>query len=266
MSLKNLIALQKQKESSNAGKSVASTANADGSESGSAEQAPLVNDSASATPVEGAETPAPAPAESTKPRGLGLNLVNAGRTVGSGVRPTTPRNIPNKSDGGNVPASDSGSDDGAVFGLADLAAFDANDDTAPEKSKPELSSGFLDEIEATAPDRDLPPDLTKQQTEFVESLDGIYQVLPDPEMFGQAVRQIMLELQENPEYIKLVQDQDVATMIRGMRNTMGLAKIRKQEKSRKSGTGTRKSARATSSVSDEDMALLDSVMGGFGDD
>jgi hypothetical protein len=82
-------------------------------------------------------------------------------------------------------------------------------------------------------------------------------------MFGQSVRIIMIELQENPEYEKLLSDSDVHTMIRGMRRTMGLARVRKQEKSRKAGTN--KNARKTSGVSDSAMNLLNSLMGG-GDD
>ena len=124
-------------------------------------------------------------------------------------------------------------------------------------------SAFLDEIEATAPDRDLPADLESAQLMFVEQLDGIYQVLNDPEMFGQSVRVIMMELQENPEYIKLISDQDVHTMIRAMRNTMGLARIKKQAKSRKS-TGTARAKKA-GAVSDDVMNLLDSL-GGMDDD
>jgi hypothetical protein len=268
MSLKNLIALQKQKESKGASKPVTDSAVSAGNESSAAEQAVVVDDGARATPVEAAEIPAqeagvPAPG---KPKGLGLNLAGAGRAVGAAIRPATQRNISQPRAGSGVADTDSAKDDGAVFGLADLAAFNADDESAPAKSPSQLDSGFLDEIEATAPDRELPPELTKQQSDFVESLDGIYSVLTDPDLFGQQVRTIMLELQENPEYIKLVQDQDVSTMIRGMRNTMGLARIKKQEKSRKSGTSTRKSARGKSAVSDEDMALLDSLMGGLGDD
>jgi hypothetical protein len=94
---------------------------------------------------------------------------------------------------------------------------------------------------------------------FVESLDGIYQVLHDPEMFGQAVRMVMLELQENNEYDKLLADSDIHVMIRGMRRTMGLARVRKQEKSRKASTN--KNARTKSALADKDMALLNMLMG-----
>lgn len=73
----------------------------------------------------------------------------------------------------------------------------------------------------------------------------------------------MIELQENQEYEKLLSDSDVHTMIRGMRRTMGLARVRKQEKSRKAKTNT--NARKKAGVSDDAMALLNGLMGG-GDD
>jgi hypothetical protein len=112
----------------------------------------------------------------------------------------------------------------------------------------------VDEIEATAPDRELPEDITPDMEGFVESLNAMYLVLNDTDMFAQSIRQIMMELQENPEYEKLISDQDVHVMIRAMRNTMGLAKIRKQAKQRKGGTGTK--ARAPS----KKQAMLDKAL------
>ena len=259
MSLKNLIALQQKKAGATPNAQPPAVDETDGVGTSDREQAQSGNDSAGADqlPESGASAPAPA---AKVGKGLGLNLLGAGRAVGSGRGAGTPASVPAKRDSAPVRGRDSGEDDSPVFGLADLAGFDASDDTAPTRSTSE--SGFLDEIEATAPERSITPDLTPQQMNFIESLDSIYPVLHDPDLFGQAVRVIMLEMQENPEYKKLISDQDVATMIRGMRNTMGLARIRKQEKSRKSGGAAKKSSRSKSSVSDEDMALLDKLMGG----
>lgn len=202
-----------------------------------------------AEPTLAEPSPAPeAPAPAVK-KGLRLNILKPGGkpTIPAAPKPVAkPAPMPVETD---------------EFSLDDLAAMDA----AAVEAIPERSgSGFFDEIEATAPDRDLPGDLTTQQLDFVEQLNGIYGVLNDPEMFAQSVRLVMMELQENPEYIKLVSDQDVHSMIRGMRNSMGLARIKKQEKSRKAGTGTKKAAQKKSAVSDEAMALLNSL--GFDDD
>lgn len=104
-------------------------------------------------------------------------------------------------------------------------------------SEPDASeSPFADYIEATKPERKLPEDLLPQQLGFVALLDSIYDILTEPELFAQSIRSIMSELSSFPEYDQLIADEDVHTIIRGMRNTMGLAKIRKQEKSRKPST------------------------------
>lgn len=140
------------------------------------------------------------------------------------------------------------------FDLDNMANFDLSSVDEVESPDPAEFSGFFDEIEATAPDRDLSPDLTPGQLGFVESLDSIYLILNDSDMFAQSVRTIMMELQENPEYLQLVSDTDVHVMIRAMRNTMGLARIRKQQKQRKTGTGK---SRAPS----KKQALMDKALG-----
>lgn len=147
------------------------------------------------------------------------------------------------------------------LGSFDLALIeDAGDDEVPE------FAGFHDEIEATAPDRELPEEMTEGMKMFVESLDSIYTILNDSQMFGQQIRQIMMELQENPEYEKLISDTDVHVMIRAMRNTMGLARVRKQAKSRKSGT-TAKSRTPSRKQALMDKALSLSIgIPGLGDD
>lgn len=199
-----------------------------------------------------------APAEPARTVGLAgkLNLLGKAKSGGNGG--TTQRSVAAPAASATVPASESGVLGSAEFSLDDLAGFDESVAPAIE---PRNETAFLDEIEATAPDRDLPADLESAQLMFVEQLDGIYQVLNDPEMFGQSVRVIMMELQENPEYIKLISDQDVHTMIAAMRNTMGLARIKKQAKSRK-GTGTSARGKKAGAVSDDVMNLLDSLGGG----
>ena len=209
----------------------------------------------------------PAPQAPAKPAGLGLNNLGLAKLRAGGTSSGAGAN--NSAGTPKPPASpaapavvESGILDGPVFGLADLAGFDSSDTPEVRAREERQPSGFDDEIEATAPERIFSPEMTPQMLSFIESLDSIYPVLHDPDLFGQAVRIIMLELQEHPEYKKLVGDQDVHTMIRGMRNTMGLARIRKQEKSRKA-TGTGKPGRIKKAgVSDDDMALLESLMGG----
>jgi hypothetical protein len=239
MSLQNLIALQAKKKESE------SQAAAKPSQPQQAESQPV------AEPTEG-NTSAATPAAANKPKGLGLNVVGK-----AGFTPTPKSALPTKTPATAKPKPAAPAQLEGGFSLEDLAGLDASSIEVAERNQD--ASGFDDEIEATAPDRVLDPDLTAEQLAFVESLDGIYQVLHDPEMFGQAVRMVMLELQENNEYDKLLADSDIHVMIRGMRRTMGLARVRKQEKSRKASTN--KNARTKSALADKDMALLNMLMG-----
>lgn len=244
MSLSNLIALQKQKQK------LAESPAVSGSHP---ETCPTVEvESPQETCVEES-----APQATPKPAGLGLNLARNAKQPGKPPSAIPPKPAPSK------PASKPAAvTDSVDFSLEQLASMDAS--AIETEAQEEYGSGFDDEIEATAPDRALDPDLTAGQLAFVESLDGIYSILHDPEMFKQSVQFIMIELQENPEYEKLLSDSDVHTMIRGMRRTMGLAKVRKQENSRKAKTNT--NARKKSGVSDSAMAALKAMMGESDDD
>lgn len=99
-------------------------------------------------------------------------------------------------------------------------------------------SGFADETPANAPTRELPEDLNKEQLDFVSMIDNVYGILHEPEMLSGVIRNIMIELQSNPQYIKLICDEDVRTWVRAMRESMGLARVKKAEK--KAGTGRAK--------------------------
>lgn len=99
-------------------------------------------------------------------------------------------------------------------------------------------SGFADETPANAPTRELPDDLSKEQLDFVSMIDNVYGILHEPEMLAGVIRNIMVELQSNPQYIKLICDEDVRTWVRAMRDSMGLARVKKAEK--KAGTSRAK--------------------------
>lgn len=144
--------------------------------------------------------------------------------------------------------------------LDNLGSFDLGsiEESEPDDGDIEFS-GFHDEIDATALDRELPEDMTPEMLGFVESLDGIYLILNDSEMFGQQIRMIMMELQENPEYTKLISDTDVHVMIRAMRNTMGLARVKKQAKQRKTGTGKTRAPSKKQALMDKALALTTGI-------
>jgi hypothetical protein len=118
-------------------------------------------------------------------------------------------------------------------------------------------SGFIDEIPATAiPERTVPTDADKGMIQFVQTMDSIYGVLNDPELLGSVIRNIMVELKANPQYAKMIAPDDVRTWVRAMRNTMGLAKIKKQEKSKKTGTAKSKGSKALDADMEQAFADL----------
>jgi hypothetical protein len=208
---------------------------------------------------------------------LAMQKAKAGATTAPAPTPTpavsesapakqNPLGLLKRAEAPAAPTKSAVNPDSIGFDLADLAAMDAGSIDATPAREQTTISGYFDEIEATAPDRDLPADLTQQQRLFIESLDGIYQILHDAELFAQSVRNVMIELDENPEYTKLISDHDVHTMIRGMRNSMGMARIKKQEKSRKGGTGRAASKSKGKAASSEALSILDKMMAGMGDD
>jgi hypothetical protein len=120
---------------------------------------------------------------------------------------------------------------------------------------------MLGETAATAPTRDLPEDMEDGMRLFVQSLDSLYDTLFDSELFSSVTRNIMQELADNREYKKLIADDDVHIMIKGMREAMGLARVKKVEtKARKPASHAK---RGGAKVSDDDLALLESLTSGM---
>lgn len=86
-------------------------------------------------------------------------------------------------------------------------------------------------------------------------IDGVYDLFHDPELLSNVIRGIMIELKQNPQYMKHVVKTDVHLWVKAMRDNMGLARVKKQEK--KAGTGARKSK---SKATDSDlMSALDDL-------
>lgn len=138
-------------------------------------------------------------------------------------------------------SSDSDTGSVAPHTIESLDDLDASEDAgiAPRQS---ITSHFSDETPAQKPTRELPEGLTKEQLGFVDMIDGVYDVIHEPDLMGGVIRNIIIELKDNPEYMKLVAPDDVRVWVRGMRDSMGLAKIKKTEsKARKSGGSGKKS-------------------------
>lgn len=91
--------------------------------------------------------------------------------------------------------------------------------------------------------------------DFRELLDMLPEILPNADILSQAIRQIMIELQENPQYEQQIEDDDIQLMIRGMRDTLHGAQIQKASKKRGS------SSKASKALP-EDIAMIESMLGG----
>lgn len=138
--------------------------------------------------------------------------------------------------------------------LSDLDAIDL--DSVNETRDTPTRSGFADETPAQAPIRELPEDLSTQQKNFVDLMNGVYEMIYDPELLGNVVKSLMQELKENPEFIKLVAPDDIRTWIRAMRESMGLARVKKQEtKSKRSGSSSKSTKVDADMMSDLDSLL-----------
>lgn len=146
---------------------------------------------------------------------------------------------------------------GAIHSLSDLESL-TDEGIAPSNSKREAESEYLrsrmsefdDETPATKPVRELPSGIESQQLQFVEMMDGVYDLLDDPELLGAVIKNIMIELKANPQYINMVTKDDVRQWVRTMRHTMGLARIKKLET--KGNRGVSK-AKPKSKLLDEDV-------------
>ena len=232
--------------------------------------------------------PSNPPAQPTKPAGSALASKFGGIKFGGGSA-NQPRNVGSNPgvDGkpkpaftlGKKPVNDSavqpkpaaGNPDdnkrpsGASGALAALAAT-TDPGVAPEvEGKLSQYVGFSDEEPASKPDRELPADITDTEKQFVTLLDSIYDVLHDPELVGSVLRNFMIELQENPEYRRLVAPEDVRNLIVGARHSMGMAKVKKQEAKAKRAGGKRASGAKADQLA-ADLESLGIDFGAFGDE
>lgn len=114
------------------------------------------------------------------------------------------------------------------------------------------------ESPATAPARKLPEEMTEQGERFVAVLESIPQLFTDPELLSQAIRNIMVSLQESPHFIEMVTDDDIQLMIRGMRDVLGYARIKKAE-----SKASRAKKPNTKGLSQDDITELNELFGGI---
>jgi hypothetical protein len=142
---------------------------------------------------------------------------------------------------GHTSTRDSNPDASSVD-AAPITSLESLDSSEDEGVAPRTGvTYFADETPATKPTRELPEGLSKESLGFIDMIDSVYDIIHDPELLGQVIRNIMVELKSNAEYTKLMSPDDVRVMVRGMRESMGLARVKKQEAKAKKSGGTRKS-------------------------
>lgn len=205
----------------------------------------------------------------SKPAGLRLNTLKFGGIPVGGANAgskaaATPRIDPVVRD--SVPSNGAGEPDRRVqssgadgnpaaskptslagLSLADIAGFTGELNEVDPGAEDDVP---LDHIPANAPERVLPEAMTPQMTQFVKSLDSIYHLHTEPEMFVDMVRRIMSDMQDNPNLVSLLADDDSFTMITGLRQQAGMAQVRKVESKAKRGSSGAKSVAKTSSAMD----------------
>lgn len=218
------------------------------------------------------DTPTPAPEPVAKaggvpslPLGGGFKLKVAGATAAA-----TPDPSPNPATDSVVaePQPNSADESQAPVGLtlSDISQIDTDLVGIPgiEQAGADLtdSEGYLDQVPAAAPIRDLPTELDKQQKAFIDSLDSIYRLHDDPEMFVNMVRRIMSEMQDRPELMPLLAPggEDSNALIRGLRQSAGLAQVKKTESKAKRGNGGGR-AKPQSAMVDSAMKTLQGLAG-----
>ncbi len=225
-----------------------------------------------------------APAQKSKPRvgGLKLGGLKLGNTGGSGLPESGGSDSPLRADdhqtdapggsdlsgeSGDTNSGDSTPASGSTgLSLTDIAGLSGSDSFTSEglitidAVDPEGGEGYLDEVPATAPERELPEEMTEQMQGFISSLDAIYKLHDDPEMFANVVRKIMSEMQDNPNLVDLLADEDSNALIRGLRQHAGLAQVKKQESKAKYARG-KASQKPQSAAVDSVMSSLQQLAG-----
>lgn len=143
-------------------------------------------------------------------------------------------------------ANDAGAVDSLVSGLGGIDDFAASlgdiSNIAEVRGESKATNGlsqFDDETPADKPTRELPADADDNLIQFVAQLDMVYELHHDPELMGNVIRGIMIELGDNPQYDDQISDSDMRTMLQGMRRSMGLAVVKKSEAKAKRGGATK---------------------------
>lgn len=93
---------------------------------------------------------------------------------------------------------------------------------------------------------------------FLDNMHSIPELYENPEILSSQIRSIMEDLQDNPHFIDHICVEDIGLMVRGMREALGVAQIKKSAaKSKRTGSTSK------SSVMKNAMSEMLADMGGL---
>jgi hypothetical protein len=92
--------------------------------------------------------------------------------------------------------------------------------------------------------------------EFIAQLDSVYGVQHDAQLFSQVIRNLMIEMKEDPNMEVFISDSDVQVMVRGMREALGVARQQKQARAKSPSAASRKKGVSKDAAWDEAMGDL----------
>lgn len=201
----------------------------------------------------------PAPSGAAEPSGgavskPGAGIKLGGFSLGSAGGASKPSGNPS-SNGGTNPAAGS---NGGNLGLLDIASLDVGTESSKldfERTIQDAEGDYLDQVPATAPDREIPEDMADHAKAFVKSLDSIYNLHNDREMFVSVVSKIMTEMQEDKSLAKLLAPEDANAIMRGMRQAAGMAQVKKQAATAKRKGGSKKESALQSAAMDSLLSV-----------
>lgn len=136
-------------------------------------------------------------------------------------------------------------------------------DAAPQESmveEPLTKTLMPNEVPAEAVVREIADDASPGILKFIEMLDAVPKLFHDPDTLGQVIRNIMVSLSEEESFIEMVQPDDYKFIIRGMRDVLEGAAIKKASTKRKSSS---KRKPKKTDLDSDDLAMLDDLMSGI---
>ena len=106
--------------------------------------------------------------------------------------------------------------------------------------------------------KSLPEGIDEQQIAFVESLRSLEACFEDVDLVPQIIRTILVSLQEHPEFIEMLSDENRHQMMKGTYKAMGIARASKAKKVSKKSP-TKASAKAASAAATREELGFDDM-------